>query len=141
AFGSSNSNNELSNMNVLEIVIFALKAMYYIGFVLLIGWIIWWQTVQHYSSDLRSKFVLWGIVLQMLHLVGLISMILIQVDIFTSKGLFFTPNFPFDTSFGAFWLISLVLSLIGFLCLYKNRWIDILWITILVLCKSLNGHA
>ncbi|SOC37486.1 copper resistance CopC/CopD family protein [Ureibacillus acetophenoni] len=141
AFGSSNSNNELSNMNVLEIIIFALKAMYYIGFVLLIGWIIWWQTVQHYSNDLRRKFVLWGLVFQMLHLVGLISMILIQVDIFTSKGLFFTPNFPFDTNFGSFWLVSLVLSLIGFLCLFKNRWIDILWITILVLCKSLNGHA
>ncbi len=77
----------------------------------------------------------------MIHLVGLISVILIQVDIFTSNGLFFTPNFPFDTSFGLFWLISLVLSLIGFLILFKNRCVDIAWITSLVFCKSLNGHA
>ena len=55
--------------------------------------------------------------------------------------MFFTPNFPFDTSFGFFWLISLVLSLVGFLLLFKNRWVDIAWITILVFCKSLNGHA
>lgn len=134
-------NNSSDDINILEIIIYALKALYYFGLVLIIGWLIWWQTAKGYSSEIKRNYVLWGIVFQMLHLVGLISMILIQVDIFTSKGLFFTPNFPFDTSFGYFWLISLVLSLIGFICLFKNRWIDITWITALVLCKSLNGHA
>ena len=141
--GSRNSltNDAWGSSNVLEIIIYVLKALYYIGLVLVIGWVFWWQTIQNYSIDIRRKYLLWGIVLQMVHLVGLISIILIQVDIFTSKGLFFTPSFPFDTGFGLFWLISLVLSLIGFLCLFKNRWIDLIWISILLVCKSINGHA
>lgn len=130
-----------SNINLLELIIYVLKALYYFGLVFLIGWLIWWQTVRDYSEDIKRKYILWGFVFQMIHLVGLISVILIQMDIFTSNGLFFTPNFPFDTNFGLFWLISLVLSLVGILILFKNRWVDISWITILVFCKSLNGHA
>ncbi|HWL24016.1 MAG TPA: copper resistance protein CopC [Ureibacillus sp.] len=142
-FSTNNSPNNQSGSSttVLELSIFILKALYYFGFVLLIGWIIWWQTIQNYSSDIRRKFILWGIVFQMVHLVGLISVILIQVDIFTSKGVFFTTNFPFDTNFGLFWLISLVIALSGFLCLFKYRLLDIFWITIVILCKSVNGHA
>ena len=141
--GNENSQAEdnWSSSNVLESIIYALKALYYIGFVLVIGWIFWWNMIQTYSTDVKRKFLLWGIVFQMIHLLGLISVILIQVDIFTSKGLFFTPNFPFNTSFGLFWLVSLVLSLVGFLCLFRNRWVDLIWITILVICKSINGHA
>ncbi len=130
-----------SNTILIEFIIYILKAFYYFGFILLIGWLIWWQTIQSYSGELKRKYILWGILFQMIHLVGLISVILIQVDIFTSNGLFFTPNFPFDTNFGYFWLISLITSLVGFLSLFRNRWVDIAWITILVFCKSLNGHA
>ncbi|MFY3790855.1 copper resistance CopC/CopD family protein [Ureibacillus sp. MALMAid1270] len=136
--GNSSSNDKF---NALELIIYLLKSMYYFGLVLLIGWIIWWQTVQEYSVDIKRKYILWGFVFQMIHLLGLISVILIQMDIFTSNGLFFTPNFPFDTDFGFYWLTSLVLSLVGFLVLFKNRWIDISWLAILVFCKSLNGHA
>nr|WP_106778836.1 copper resistance protein CopC [Lysinibacillus timonensis] len=137
----SSTSPQLSSSNLLEFLIYFLKSLYYVGIVILIGWIIWWRIVQSYTIEIKRKYLLLGIVFQMIHLVGLISVILIQVDIFTSHGIFFTPSFPFDTSFGSFWLISLVLSLLGFLVLFKNRWIDLIWILILVLCKSLNGHA
>ena len=67
--GNNSSIENGSKTNVLELIIYALKALYYLGFVILIGWLIWWQTVQNYSIDIRRKYLLWGIVFQMIHLV------------------------------------------------------------------------
>ncbi len=107
----------------------------------MIGWVFWWRTIQDYSTELKKKYLFWGIIIQMLHLVGLITMILIQLNIFTSNGLSFTPDFPFETTFGLMWLASLFVSLIGFVCLFRNRWFDIGWILVIVVSKSLNGHS
>ncbi len=137
----SNLEPALAEASLAEWLIYMMRAIYYIGLLLIIGWVFWWRYIQDYSIDLQKKYLFWGIVFQMVHLVGLLSMILIQLNIFTVKGLAFPPDFPFGTNFGLMWLISLFASLIGFIILFRNKWCDLGWIMILLLAKSLNGHS
>lgn len=127
--------------NFSELIIHIMRAIYYFGLLFLIGWIFLWRLVQNYASDVKKKYLFWGIIVQMLHLVGLLSVILIQLNIFTINGLSFAPDFPFQTNFGLLWIVSLFMSLFGFVFLFKNQWFDIFWIVVIVFSKSLNGHA
>ena len=79
--------------------------------------------------------------LQILHLVGLISIILVQLNIFTSNGLSFTFELSFETTFVFGWFGSLLLALVGFAFLFKKFWFDYLWVAAIVVFKSLNGHS
>lgn len=138
---SAQSNSLGNNLNVSQFIIYLMKVFYYIGLVLLIGWVIWWRIIRNYSNDIKRKYLFCANLLQMLNLVSLISVILMQLNIFTSHGLSFVPDFPFDTNFGLLWFASFLFSLIGFLFLFKNQWFDIFWFIVIVLCKSLNGHS
>lgn len=132
---------KMKNSSFSEWIIHIMRAIYYFGLLFLIGWIFLWRLVQNYASDVKKKYLFWGITVQMLHLVGLLSVILIQLNIFTINGLSFAPDFPFQTNFGLLWIVSLSMSLFGFLFLFKNQWFDISWILVIILSKSLNGHA
>lgn len=130
-----------SKINVSEIFIYVLRAIYYIGLLVLIGWVIGWRMIQTYADELKKKYLFWGVILQMLHLVGLISIILVQLNIFTSNGLSFAFEFSFETMFVFGWFGSLLLALVGFTFLFKKVWFDYLWIAVIVVFKSLNGHS
>ena len=140
----SNPDQELKGTSISslsEIFIHLMRAIYYFGLLFLVGWILLWRIIKNYANDVKKKYLFWGTIIQMLHLVGLSSVILIQLNIFTINGLSFTPDFPFQTTFGLLWIVSLLISLFGFLLLFKNRWFDILWLVVIVISKSLNGHA
>lgn len=130
-----------NNSSFTELIFHLMRAIYYFGLLFLIGWILLWRHVKNFATDVKRKYLFWGIIIQMLHLVGLLSVILIQLNIFTINGLAFTPNFPFQTTFGVLWIVSLLMSLSGFLFLFKKHWFDIFWVVIIVISKSLNGHA
>ena len=118
-----------------------MRSIYYIGLVLIVGWVFWWRKIQEYSTELKKKYIFWGTMIQMLHLVGLILMILVQLDIFASYGLAISTDFSLFSGFGLMWLGSLFLSLLGFVLLFRNKWVDLVWILFIVLTKSLNAHA
>lgn len=124
-----------------EIFNYGAKAIYYFGLLLLLGWLIIWQNVKSYSFELRKKFLFYGMIFQFLHLIGLVAFLLVQMNTFTAHGISFEFDFPLDTNFGKLWIVSLVLSLIGFLTLFKNRWFDYLWILLIGVAKSVNGHT
>lgn len=133
--------SSVNSLQLSELFIYMMRVIYYAGLVLVIGWVFWWRVVQSYADDLLKKYALWGTSFQLLHLVGLLSLLLTQLMIFTENGLAFGADFPFDTTFGAVWLFSLFLSLIGLVFLFKNRWFDCLWLIGLVVSKSMNGHS
>ncbi|RUL55582.1 copper resistance CopC/CopD family protein [Lysinibacillus antri] len=125
-----------------EWIIYFMKALYFFGLVLVIGWVLLFRLVIHkYPKAIKEPFLFWGTILQMVHLVGLISVILIQFNIFSLNGLSFTFDSPFETIFTALWIISLFMALLGFIFLFKSIWFDVVWVLIIVLSKSLNGHA
>ncbi|KGR74242.1 copper resistance CopC/CopD family protein [Ureibacillus sinduriensis] len=128
-------------VSLTEVFNYSAKAIYYFGMLLLLGWLIIWQIVKSYSYELRKKFLFYGMIFQFLHLIGLVAFLLVQMNIFTAHGISFEFDFPLDTNFGKLWIVSLVLSLIGFLTLFKNQWFDYLWIVLIGVAKSVSGHT
>lgn len=130
--------NERGNF---EWIVYLMRTLYYIGLLLVVGWIFWWRIVQDYSIEVKKKYRAYGMAIQILHLTGLISMMLMQLNIFTNFGLDFSSNFLTDSTFGLMWLLSLFVSLIGFVFLFRNKCFDLLWIVFILISKSLNGHS
>ncbi len=126
---------------ISEVSIYIAKSIYYLGFLLLVGWIFLWQLIRNYSFEVRKKYLFYGMIFQLLHLVGLIAFLLAQMNVFTMHGILFEFDFPLETHFGKLWIASLVFSLIGFILLFKNRLFDYLWIISIGITKSLNGHS
>jgi len=121
--------------------IYVAKASYYLGFLLVIGWLMLWQIIKTYSFEVRKKYLFYGMLFQFLHLIGLIAVLLVQMNVFTMHGISFEFDFPLETNFGKLWIASLVLTLIGFLFLFKNRVFDYFWILSIGVIKSLSGHS
>lgn len=137
----SQSQTIVQKFNPSELLIYIMKTIYYFGLLILIGWVLIWQIIRSYSFEVRKKYLLYGMVFQIIHLMGLTSIILIQLNIFTIHGVSLTFNFPIDTSFGFLWFTSLFISLLGLMILYKNKWFDLFFIFAIVASKSLNSHA
>lgn len=127
---------QLYKLKETEWFIFFMRVIYYVGLSLIVGWIFWWRIAQEYSIELKKKYLTYGIIIQILHLIGLFFMILMELNITTmfdnsSNSLI---NFTFDL----LWYVSLVISLIGFVCLFRNKWFDIIWMFLILL---LNGYS
>lgn len=120
--------------------IYITKSIYYLGFLLTVGWIFLWQTISTYSFEVRKKYLFYGMIFQLLHLIGLIAFLLAQMNVFTTHGIVFEFDFPLETNFGKLWIASLGFALIGFLFLFKNRVFDYFWIISIGILKSLSGH-
>ncbi|MDN4492800.1 copper resistance CopC/CopD family protein [Ureibacillus aquaedulcis] len=128
-------------IDISELFNYSAKAIYYLGLLLIMGWLMIWQVIRSYSIELRKRFLFYGMVFQFLHLIGLVAFLLIQMNTFTANGISFEFDFPLETNFGKLWIVSLALSLIGFLTLFKNQWLDYLWILLIGIAKSLSGHT
>ncbi|QPQ35781.1 copper resistance CopC family protein [Lysinibacillus sp. JNUCC-52] len=115
-------------------IIYFIKAIYYGGLSLIVGWVFWWRIVQGYSTELKKKYTAYGMVIQILHLIGLFFMILTQLNITTISD--YSSNSLINSNFDLLWYVSLVLSLIGFICLFRNKWFDMIWMSLILL---LNG--
>ena len=131
----------INDQNGIDMIIQLFRSIYYIGLLLIIGWVFWWRNIQDYSSELKEKYIAYGMGIQILHLAGLISMILMQLNIFTNFDLKLSNTILTDSTFGLMWFISLGLSLIGFVLLFRNKWFDLIWILCILFSKSLNGHS
>lgn len=120
---------------------YAAKMVYYFGLLVVAGWVMIWQVAKTYSVELRSKYLFFGMIFQILHLVGLMIFLLVQMNVFTSNGISFQFDFPLDTNFGKLWIASLIISLIGFVFLFKHPVFDLTWLVAILIAKSMNGHT
>lgn len=124
--------------NNLVYRLYFLRAIYYIGLLTIVGWLFWWWRVQEYSKEFKERYLLYGFIAQMLHIVGLMLMILMQLNILTSKGI---GSFTLTSQFELLWLLSLSISILGFFLFFRYKWLDFLIITILLVTKSFNSHS
>ncbi|WP_284036310.1 copper resistance protein CopC [Neobacillus sp. 114] len=46
-----------------------------------------------------------------------------------------------DTTAGLSWMITTILLLLGFVILFRNPWVDSVWVVLILGAKSVNGHA
>ena len=127
---------QLYDLKEKEWFIYLMKVIYYAGLSLIVGWIFWWRIVQGYSTELKKKYISYGIIIQILHLIGLFLMIIMQLNIttiFNNSG-----NSLINSTFDLMWYVSLVISLIGFVCLFRKKWFDLIWMFLIL---ALNGYS
>jgi copper transport protein len=125
-----------------DIVQFISRIAYYAFMLAFTGWVLWSRLGGIKREGTLSVMKGWSIQLQRGYLIAFIFLMFTHLFAMIGDGgpealvILFT-----QTSIGYIWIISLALSLLGFVLLYRNLWLDLLWVLAIWLCKSLNGHA
>ncbi|PLT32005.1 copper resistance CopC/CopD family protein [Bacillus sp. V5-8f] len=132
-----NSDWDQSENITFQLEVYLTRAVYYLSLLGLTGWVFWglFQTDGH-SVQLQKKYRFTVLILQQMQLLSLLILITTQW-LMASK----TADIPINTVFGVSWLISLVLSLLGFIILFRSKWLDSVWVILMLTAKSFNGHA
>ncbi|MFD0678514.1 MULTISPECIES: copper resistance CopC/CopD family protein [unclassified Paenibacillus] len=129
-------------MGILDIVNYLSRILYYVTMLLFTGWVLWLRFGLRNIGNVRPVLEGWAVQLQRGYLIAFLLFMFTHIYAMVGDGgpeamaALFT-----STGIGYIWLSSLVLSLLGFIVLYRNTWMDMLWVVLLWLFKSLNGHA
>lgn len=130
------------NSDWIQIGTFGIRIIYFLSLLLITGWIAWGVLFSLQSRVLPLSYQAWTRYLQTFYLVSLIAMAFVQMEnLLPDWSLEGIKSLLFNTFTGVSLTISLLLSLIGFFILRKNRWVDAVWIILLLQAKSLSGHA
>ncbi|WP_449622432.1 copper resistance CopC/CopD family protein [Robertmurraya sp. Marseille-Q9965] len=115
------------------------RILYYLSLLLTTGWIIWRTLNKIEDNKMYRK---WAKVLQTALLISTIVIGAMQftelMEGWSVKGLL---SILTGTSAGISWLVSILLSVLGFVLLLRFCWLDSLWVLLLLTAKSINGHA
>lgn len=118
-----------------------IRIFYYIFLLLFPGWILW-GTFTRDSEEIRTSYRTWARYLQVLFLLASLGMGATQIagllDPWDWNQLF---SLLMGTTVGISWVLSMLLSLIGFVILFRHTWLDRVWIILILAAKSVNGHA
>jgi copper transport protein len=130
------------NAGVNDLLLYASRIANYLGMLLLTGWLAWSALLRREGAEGGDRQKLWGLGLQRAYLITLLFLIVFHYkDLLGEGGLSDVPGLFTGTTIGLSWLVSLLLSLIGFVALQRFIWLDWLWIAVLLAAKAMNGHA
>ncbi|TVX98199.1 copper resistance protein CopC [Paenibacillus cremeus] len=137
--GTMNGGDMASGSNILYYIS---RFGYYLVLLLLTGWVFWVLLFDSKKAEHQVVREKWTLLLQRGFLIASIVSIFEQltqmIDGLAAKDLI--PLF-FGTYTGYSWMMTLGLSLVGFVILHRSKKLDLLWIILLLGAKTLNGHA
>lgn len=110
-----------------------IKSLYLLSLLLLTGSLLW--RFQGHKVPYLAK-------MQLLHLALLALFTWSQARNFTQvfEGIPWQDLF-LRTEVGQFWTAALVITVLGLYILGRNRYVDVAWVTGILIAKSLNSHA
>ncbi|TVY06895.1 copper resistance CopC/CopD family protein [Paenibacillus cremeus] len=125
-----------------NIIYYISRFGYYIALLLLTGWVFWVLLFDSKKAKHQLVREKWTLLLQRVFLTASIISIFEQltqmIDGAVAKDLI---PLIFGTFTGYSWVMTLGLSLLGFVILHRSKKLDMLWIILLLGAKALNGHA
>ncbi|WP_367760505.1 copper resistance CopC/CopD family protein [Ammoniphilus sp. 3BR4] len=125
-----------------QIGIFGIRIFYFFSLLLISGWIAWGHFLPIESIELQKIYLEWTSYLQKVYLFTLLAMIFVQLgDLLTDWGFNEITALLFKTSTGLSLTLSLFLSILGFFILRRKKWVDAVWVIMLLTAKSISGHA
>jgi copper transport protein len=132
-----------SGLSLAQVLLFASRIAYYAALLAVAGWFLWSMALRLHGGSPDGWIRGWGTQLMRVHLLALLALILTHgyellnnIASLEEWGQLLTR-----TGIGRMWIVSLVLSAIGFVLLLRNRWLDGLWSLALLGAKSASGHA
>lgn len=121
------------------ILISGVRFIYYIALLLLTGWILW-GAVSKAPLDIKKVYRKIAMYLQSGFFITNIGLGYVQFkDLLYGWG--DVGPLLTGTTIGISWVVSMLLSILGFAILFRNPWLDIVWVILLLAAKSVNGHA
>lgn len=141
--GHLHSHNGLgAGVSFEDVVQFISRVLYYLAMLTFTGWVLWQRLIGSVSNNTRTYLMNWGGQLQRVYLIVFIFFMFTHVYALIGDGGADALTAIFtSTGAGYIWIASLLLSLLGFVVLYRSMWIDMLWLLGIWLTKALNGHA
>ncbi len=118
------------------------RILYYIALLLTTGWIVWGTVSKIEQAEIRTSYRQKALYLQIALFITTIGMGFLQfAELLNSWTLSEFWSVLTGTTIGRTWYISMILSVFGFALLFRNKWLDRLWVYLILVVKSANGHA
>ncbi|MDF2668900.1 MAG: hypothetical protein K0R67_1206 [Paenibacillus sp.] len=143
---SLHENHGLStNMSLTDLLRYIFRIVYYMSLLSLAGVVFWGLFLRPHilqSTASLAFYKSWLLSLQRIHLIALLAFIYFHFqDLLGDAGVGQLMSLFTGTWVGRSWALSLILSLLGFVLLYRNKLLDGIWFVLLLGVKSLNGHS
>ncbi|WP_253735881.1 copper resistance CopC/CopD family protein [Paenibacillus sp. FJAT-26967] len=141
AAGEAPHEHGIGSSGVDGLLQFIARGFWYAAMLSLTGWLFWRRTasIRKLPEAVSSK---WTRMLQLFYLITLLFVVATHLEsLLGGGGLSQLGNLLTRTGIGISWLVSLALSLLGFMLLTRRAWLDYAWAAALLLTKSLSGHA
>jgi len=130
-------------MTLPSALIFLTRILYYFGLLSLAGWTFWGMlTAAKAPSGAAAANRKWMGYLKVAFLVSFLLMAAAQLgELLDSWSLQGLEQLLTGTTIGYSWLAIAALSIVGFFLLSRWKWLDAIWIALLLGADSINGHA
>ncbi|TKC18845.1 copper resistance CopC/CopD family protein [Robertmurraya kyonggiensis] len=116
-----------------------IRILYYTALLLTTGWLLWGT---FHSLGSRETYRKWFVSLQISLIISTILMGAMQftelLDSWSIKGIL---SILTGTSLGISLTVSVLLTILGFVLLFRFNWLDRFWVLLLLVAKSISGHA
>lgn len=137
---------DLTNENRASVLFSTLysivRVLYYIVLLLTSGWFVWGTIGNKGLEEISASFRQYAYYLLGILLLTTIGIGFFQLgellDSWTLEGIWTVLS---GTTKGLSWFLSMILSISGFAILFRNKWLDRLWVLLILAVKSVNGHA
>ncbi|WP_110927938.1 copper resistance CopC/CopD family protein [Bacillus massiliglaciei] len=120
----------------------AVRILYFMCLLLTSGWMIWGSVNKAVQGELEIDFRRKSRYMQICLLIITACMGILQfTELLNSWNPHDIWSVLTDTAIGISWLLSMLLLCLGFLILFRFKWIDCLWAFLVLAVTSINGHA
>ncbi|GAE45781.1 CopD family protein [Mesobacillus boroniphilus] len=109
--------------------------------VLTTGWIVW-GTIYSLKEEMKPTFRQRAFQLQIALFITTVGVGSLQLlELLDRRTLTEVSSILTGTTVGISLVASVLLSLLGFFILLRYKWIDLVWVFLILTAKSFNGHA
>lgn len=118
------------------------ETFYYLALLWLVGFVLWKWYVPYQSDQQKQKYKRNVKYLQISYMIFLLVSIGAQGNgLLKGSSLSQIQTFVMHSPTGWSWMTCILLACVGFLFLLKNKWLDFIWVGLLLVANTLNGHA
>lgn len=127
-----------AGVNVVKSVV---RILFFMALVLTTGWILW-GTIYSLKEEMKPTFRQRAFQLQIALFITTVGVGLFQLlELLDRRTMTEVASILTGTTVGISLVASMILSLVGFFILLRYKWIDLVWVFLILTAKSFNGHA
>jgi copper transport protein len=127
-----------AGVNVVKSVV---RILFFMALVLTTGWIVW-GTIYSLKEEMKPTFRQRAFQLQIALFITTVGVGLFQLlELLDRRTMTEVASILTGTTVGISLVTSVLLSLLGFFILLRYKWIDLVWVFLILTAKSFNGHA